>query len=161
MTIASLTLVRPDTLDNLWRLAVKHALPAANNPKEGRVDEIAAFLDTRLRTGDTVQPVDWVGGAVHAMLKARAELATPFIYDEYFYHNVNDPYIQELRMRFMQVLERARPRFIIEVYDDGPYAEPTGPNTSREFPEFRADLAENYSIVLEGQGYRISELRVE
>ncbi|MBN2083612.1 MAG: hypothetical protein JW748_00205, partial [Anaerolineales bacterium] len=71
VTVASLTLVRPDTLDNLWLLAVKHELPAANNPKEGRVDEIAAYLETHLRPGDTVQPVDWVGGAVHAMLKAR------------------------------------------------------------------------------------------
>jgi hypothetical protein len=161
MTIASLALVRPDTLDNLWLLAVKRELPAANNPKEGRVDEIAAFLETHLRPGDTVQPVDWVGGAVHAMLIARAELATPFIYDEYFYHNIDNPYIQGLRTRFMQALERARPRFIIEVYDDGPYAEPTGPNTSREFPEFRAFLAEHYSVIQEGQGYRIYELRPE
>jgi hypothetical protein len=157
--IASLTLVRPDTLDNLWLLAVKHELPAANNPKEGRVDEIALFLEANLRPGDTVQPMDWVGGAVHAMLIARAELATPFIYDENFYHNVDNPYIQGLRIRFMQALERARPRFIIEVFDDGQYSEPTGPNTSREFPEFRSFLVENYSVVKEGQGYRIYELR--
>ena len=161
MTLASLTLIRPDTLDNLWLLGVRHELPAANNPKEGRVDEIAAFLEANLQPGDTVQPVDWVGGAVHAMLKVRVNIATPFIYDEYFYHNVNDPFIQELRMRFVQALERARPRFIIEVYDDGPYAEPTGPNTSREFPEFRTFLAEYYSVVQEGQGYRIYELRAE
>jgi hypothetical protein len=161
LLVASLTLVRPDTLDNLWLLAVKHELPAANNPKEGRVDEIAAFLETHLQPGDTVQPVDWVGGAVHAMLIARVKQATSFIYDEYFYHNVNDPYIQQLRARFIIELERARPRFIVEVYDDGPFAEPTGPNTSREFPELRAFLAENYSVVQEGQGYRIYELRPE
>jgi hypothetical protein len=153
--IASLTLVRPDTLDNLWLLGVKHELPAANDPKEGRVDEIAAFLETHLRPGDTVQPIDWVGGAVHAMLMARAKMATPFIYDEYFYHNLDVPYVQELRARFLEALERTRPRFIIEVYDDGPYAEPTGPGTSRDFPELRAFLAENYSVAQEGEGYRI------
>ena len=108
-----------------------------------------------------VQPVDWVGGAAHAMLIARVKIATPFIYDEYFYHNVNDPYIQELRARFVQALSQTLPRFIIEVYDDGPYAEPTGPNTSREFPEFRDFLAKHYSVVQEGQGYRIYELRTE
>ncbi len=161
LLVASLTLVRPDTLDNLWLLANKHELPSANNPKEGRVDEIAAFLETRLQPGDTVQPVDWVGGAVHAMLIARVRIATPFIYDEYFYHNVNNPYIQNLRSRFLDDLNRARPRFIIEVYDDGAFAEPTGPNTSRDFPEFRAFLAEYYSVVQEGQGYRIYELRKE
>ncbi len=158
MMIASLTLVRPDTLDNLWLLAVKHELPAANNPKEGRVDEIAGFLEANLRPGDTVQPVDFGGGAVHAMLIARAKLATPFIVDEVFYHNINVPFVQELRMRFIQALERSRPRFIIEVYDDGPFSEPTGPNTSREFPEFRSFLAENYDVVKEGQGYRIYEI---
>jgi hypothetical protein len=161
LLVASVTLMRPDTLDNFWLLAVKHELPAANNPKEGRVDEIAAFLETHLQPGDTVQPFDWVGGSVHAMLIAGAKLATPFIYDEYFYHNVDTAYIRELRVRFMAALELARPRFIIEVYDDGPYAEPTGPGTSRDFPEFRAFLAENYSVVQEGQGYRIYELRSE
>ncbi|MBN1439088.1 MAG: hypothetical protein JW929_06735 [Anaerolineales bacterium] len=161
IAIASLSLVRPDTLDNLWLLTVKHELPAANNPKEGRVDEIASYLETHLQPGDTVQPVDWVGGAVHAMLIARVRIATPFIYDEYFYHNVNDPYIQRLRERFMASLESAMPRFIVEVYDDGPFAEPTGPGTSREFPEFRAFLAEHYTVVKEGPGYRIYELRKE
>ena len=158
MVIATLSIVRPDTLDNLYLLAVKHELPAANNPKEGRVDEIAAFLDANLRPGDTVQPVDWVGGAVHAMLIARVRIATPFIYDEYFYHDIDVPYVQQLRERFVQDLERTKPRFIIEVYDDGQYSEPTGPNTSRDFPEFRAFLAEHYSVALEGQGYRIYEI---
>jgi hypothetical protein len=161
LMIASLTLVRPDTLNNLWLLTVKHELPAANNPKEGRVDEIAAFLKTNLRPGDIVQPIDWVGGAVHAMLMVRVKMATPFIYDEYFYHHVNNPYVQTLRQRFVEDLERTRPRFVIEVYDDGPFSEPTGPNTSRDFPELRAFLAENYSVVQEGQGYRIYELLQE
>jgi hypothetical protein len=157
MLAAALTLVRPDTLDNLYLLAVRHELPAANNPKEGRVDEIAGFLETNLQPGDTVQPLDWVGGAVHAMLIARVKIATPFIYDEYFYHNVDDPYIQGLRSRFIAALTAARPRFVVEVYDDGAYSEPTGPNTSRDFPELRTFLEENYSIVQEGQGYIIYE----
>jgi hypothetical protein len=161
LLIASISLMRPDTLDNVWLLGNRRELPAANNPKEGRVDEIAAFLEANLRPGDTVQPLDWVGGAVHAMLIAKVKIATPFIYDEYFYHNVNAPYIQALRARFMTDLRRAMPRFVVEVYDDGPYSEPTGPNTSRDFPELRAFLAENYSIVKEGQGYRIYELQTK
>jgi hypothetical protein len=161
LLIASLSLVRPDTLDNLRLLVVEHALPAANDPKEGRVDEIAAFLEANLHPGDMVQPLDWVGGAVHAMLIARVKIATPFIYDEYFYHHLNLPYVQELRQRFVDDLQRALPRFVVEVYDDGPYAEPTGPNTSRDFPELRAFLAENYSVVREGQGYRIYELHAK
>jgi hypothetical protein len=161
LLVFSMALARPDTLLNLHQLIVNRQLPAANNPKEGRVDEIAAFLEANLRPGDTVQPLDWVGGAVHAMLITRAKIATPFIYDEYFYHDINLPYIQQVRQRFIGDLESAMPRFVIEVYDDGPYSEPTGPNTSRDFPELRAFLAENYSIVKEGQGYRIYELHTK
>jgi hypothetical protein len=61
----------------------------------------------------------------------------------------------------MADLQHAMPRFVVEVYDDGSYSEPTGPNTSRDFPELRAFLAENYSIVQEGQGYRIYELQTK
>ena len=159
MLVACISLVRPDTFDNLWMLLKTHELPAANDPKEGRVDEIAGFLEANLHPGDTVQPLDWVGGAVHAMLIAKVKIATPFIYDEYFYHNVNSAYIIGLRKRFMDDLQLAMPRFVVEVYDDGPYSEPTGPNTSRDFPELRSFLAQDYSVVKEGPGYRIYELR--
>ncbi len=158
MVMASLSLVRPDTLDNLYLLAVKHELPAPNNPKEGRMDEIAAFLEANLRPGDTVQPIDWVGGAVHAMLINRVKIATPYIYDEYFYHDLNVPYTQTLRNRFVDDLKTAMPRFIIEVYDDGPLTEPSGRNTSRDFPELRTSLSEYYFVAQEGEGYRIYEL---
>jgi hypothetical protein len=161
LLLASISLVRPDTLDNFRLLVVEHALPAANDPKEGRVDEIAGFLEANLRPGDTVQPLDWVGGTVQAMLIARVKIATPFIYDEYFYHDLNLPYVQKLRARFIDDLKDSMPRFVVEVYDDGPYSEPTGPNTSRDFPELRAFLAENYSIVQEGQGYRLYELQTK
>ena len=49
-------------------------------PKDGRVDEIVAFLQPKLRAGDTVQPLDWTGGAIHAMLILRAKIATPYQY---------------------------------------------------------------------------------
>ena len=130
LIICSLALTRPDTLSNIYLLVASRQLPAANNPKEGRVDEMAAFLETRLRPGDTVQPIDWVGGAIHAMLINRVKIATPFIYDEYFYHDLNVPYTQNLRTRFVDDLKATMPRFIIEVYDDGPLTEPSGVNTS-------------------------------
>lgn len=45
-------------------------------PKGGQVDEIAGWLKSRLQPGDLVQPLDWTGGSIHAMLLAEAELAT-------------------------------------------------------------------------------------
>ncbi len=124
----------------------------------GRVEAIASFLSARMRPGDTVQPLDWTGGAVHAMLLSRARLATPFVYDFHFYHHVSSAYIQELRRRFIAALSGARPRFIIQVVaPDKPWV--GGEDTTMEFPELASLIASNYAVVSSGQGYIIYGLR--
>ncbi len=128
-------------------------------PEGGRPDEIAAFLAPRLQPGDTVQPLDWTGGAIHAMLILQAKIATPFTSDTEFYLNVSNPYIHSLRERFITDLGRARPRFIIDVYGEfKPWV--SGPGTTREFDELQAVLDEDYTVVFNGDGYRIYELRL-
>jgi hypothetical protein len=156
--VISLSLIHPGTIYYIHQLIIFRELPAANTSKEGHGDEIAENLKANLRPGDSIQLLDWAGGAVHAMLMARVKLAAPFVYDESFYHNLDIPYVQQLRTQFVGDLERIRPRFIIEVHDDGPYSEPTGPNTSREFPELRSFLTGHYAVIQEGQGYRIHEI---
>jgi type III secretory pathway component EscS len=121
-------------------------------PVAGRVDEIASFLQPRLQPGDTVQPLDWTGGALHAMLLARAVTATPYIYDYHFYHHVDDPFIRMIRARFIARLREQPPKFVIHVLDE---PRPLGPGTSTEFPELQRFLAEKYSIVRTGHGYEI------
>jgi hypothetical protein len=121
-----------------------------------RAVQIARFLDKNLNPGDTVQPLDWTGGSLLAMLETRARIATPYIFDFYFYHHVSNPYIQSLRADFMTDLQAARPRFIIEVTAiDKPWV--SGSDTSREFPELRAFLNENYSIAIQKEDYTIYE----
>ena len=128
------------------------------HPKGGRPAQIAAFLSAHLRPGDRVQPLDWTGGAVQAMLTTRARIATPFIYDFYFYHHVSHPYIQGLRRRLMADLSAAPPRFIVEVTsDDKPW--PSGRDTTRQFPELRRFLAERYQVAERQNGYVIWERR--
>lgn len=124
-------------------------------PVVARAREIAAYLEEHLQEGDRVQPLDWTGGAVHAMLIARAEIATPFIYDFHFYHHVSNPYTQDLRRRFLEALEASRPRFVIEVETRKPWV--SGPGTSREFPELRGFLDGHYAPVFQGEGYTIHE----
>lgn len=126
-------------------------------PKGGRVDEIALFLQSRLNEWDRVQPLDWTGGAVHAMLIAQAQNATPFIYDYHFYHHISHPFIQELRSRFLQQFQQAAPRFVIEIQTQKPWV--TGPDTSREFVELEEILETEYSSVFAGNGYVIYERR--
>lgn len=122
-----------------------------------RAVEIAGFLEKNLETGDTVQPLDWTGGTLLAMLETRASLATSYVFDFYFHHHISDPYIQSLRSDFMTQLQEAQPRFIIEVTAiDKPWV--SGQDTSREFPELRAFLDEYYSITIQREDYSIHEL---
>jgi hypothetical protein len=98
------------------------------------VDEFVTLLETHFRPADTVQPQDWVADAVHAMLIARVKITTLYVYDEYFYHGIHVLNIPQLPARFMDDLRRIKPRFIIKAYYDGPFSEPTGPNTARDLP---------------------------
>jgi hypothetical protein len=124
-------------------------------PKNGRVDEMSTFLKRNLLPGDTVQPLDWTGGAVHAMLISNARIATPFIYDFYFYQNISNPYIQGLRNRFITDIKAAKPRFIIQIFaEDKPWV--LGTDTTREFGELQAILSD-YAVVSKGNGYLIYE----
>ena len=124
-----------------------------------RVDEIAGYLRANLEPGDKVQPLDWTGGAVHGMLLARAEVATRFMYDYHFYHHVSQPFIQTLRSRFIDDLEKSSPRYIIQVETLKPWV--SGPDTTREFNELQAILREDYSPVLIGDGYLVHERRTQ
>jgi hypothetical protein len=123
-----------------------------------RAAEMARFLEKNLEAGDTVQPLDWTGGALLALLERRASLATPYVFDFYFYHHVSEPYIQSLRRDFLRELQQARPRFIIEVTAiDKPWI--TGEDATREFPELRAYLDGNYSARVRKDDYVIHERR--
>ncbi len=121
-----------------------------------RADEIARFLEKNLGTGNTVQPLDWTGGTLLALLETRAPIATPYVFDFYFYHHVSNPYIQNLRADFMDELQKSSPRFIVEVTAiDKPWI--SGEDTSREFPELRAFLDANYSITIQKDDFVIYE----
>ncbi|HNE68015.1 MAG TPA: hypothetical protein PLE39_06520 [Anaerolineales bacterium] len=119
-----------------------------------RAEEIASYLKENMQAGDTVQPLDWTGGTLLAMLETRAPLATKYVFDFYFYHHISTPYIQNLRADFMDELQEADPRFIVEVIAvDKPWL--TGSDTSREFPELRAFLKANYSVTILEDDYLI------
>lgn len=123
-----------------------------------RAAQIADFLEKNLEPGDQVQPLDWTGGSLLAMLETRTPIATSYVFDFYFYHHISDPYIQSLRSDFMAQLQEARPRFIIEVTAiDKPWV--SGEDTTRDFPELRAFLAGHYSVTMEKEDYIIYERR--
>lgn len=114
-----------------------------HDDKIERGDIIADYLKRHLRPGDKVQPLDWTGGTHQAMLAARAELATPFLVDASFYHDVSNPFIQRLRRRFMDSLNASNPRYIVEVLAKD---RPRGPDTTNRFPELEEFIAARYRV---------------
>lgn len=127
-------------------------LPSPPPPKDGRVDEIAAYLNKHLSPTDRVQPLDWDGGALQAMLLSKAVTATPYISDWQFYHHVSTPYIQGLRNDFVVELEQAMPTFIIDVHAK---TRVTGIDTTYDFPELEAFIKKHYIKDYTGNGFNI------
>lgn len=123
-------------------------------PDGGRVDTIATYLEEHLEAGDTVQPFDWASGGVHALLQAKATIATPYISDYHFYHHVESDYIKELRSRFIGDLTQAPPRFLVDV---AIRPIPKGEGCSTDFPELTALIQASYETVLDGPGWRVLE----
>lgn len=127
------------------------------SPKNGRVDEINSFLMDHKHPGDKVQPLDWTGGAIHAMLISNTQISTPFIYDFHFYHHISSPYIKNLRNKFISEMKETKPRFLIKIFDENkPWV--SGSDTSREFLELDELLDNDYEVILNGNGYLIYEL---
>ncbi|MFQ5349984.1 MAG: hypothetical protein ACE5EG_06045, partial [Thermoanaerobaculia bacterium] len=127
----------------------------ADVPLAGRLAEISSFLEERLEPGDLVQPLDFTGGAIHAMLLTRARLATSYLYDYYFYHDVSQPYIQTMRRRFLAELAEQRPRFMIRIERWKPWVR--GKDTTRDFAALDSLLRDGYTVALTGDGYAIYE----
>jgi arylsulfatase len=124
--------------------------------KSGRSERIAAFLKDRLEEGDTVQPIDWVGtGVVEGMLLARAELATPFVYHFHFYHHISNPFIQELRERYLAAFREAKPRFVVEGKLKRPFVR--GHDTAHSFSESDTLIRTHYERVLNTRSFTIWE----
>lgn len=149
--ILLLFLIRPST--TFLRQIQGHPIATST----ARAEEISRFLENNLEAGETVQPLDWTGGTLLAMLETRTPIATPYVFDFYFYHHVSNPYIQSLRADFIHQLQSASPRYIVEVTAiDKPWV--SGEDTTREFPELRAFLNENYSVTMDRSDYIIYEL---
>jgi len=125
---------------------------AADEIAARRDDAIAAQLSRRLGIGEGVQPLDWTGSTLRAMLQAGARPATAFFEDVHFYHHVDSPYIQGLRNQFVAALGAAAPALIVRVRHGTWAADGT---TSLEFPELDRLIAAKYRLVEEGESFQI------
>lgn len=120
----------------------------------GRAVAMTDFLRRELRPGDTVQPIDGImGGSTTALREAGAVLATPYMLQEQFHHNVSNPYVQGLRRDFIARLEAAPPRFLVLV----PRTPDPAEVDTAPFTELDRFIATRYRIALEGDGFVIYE----
>jgi hypothetical protein len=121
---------------------------------DGRVAALENWLQQNLQAGDTLQVLDWGGGALHALLRARQPIATRFLYDYHFYHSQSEPLIHKLRAEFIEQLRAASPSYIIENrMNQG--VRPHGRDTTPTFAALQQLLSENYFVLTTVRGYRI------
>ncbi|MCZ7644146.1 MAG: hypothetical protein M5U26_02515 [Planctomycetota bacterium] len=125
-----------------------------------RAQLLADFLKGRLQPGDRVQVLDWLGGTERAMVLAGAVDATPFIQDVVLFHGVNEPYVRELRGRFLSVMSEFPPRFVIIVTDIRMVT--YDPDDTDEFRSEIANLlSRSYRLALDSPGCKVFERREE
>ena len=102
----------------------------------------------------TVQPLDWMGPSVHAMLLAETRLATRFMYDYHFYHHISSSPVRHLREIFIAELQFAKPDFVI-VAQERFKSSVRGFDTSDHFDALEEFLDQYYELIQEEDAYHI------
>ena len=119
-----------------------------------KTDALTDSLQLAMQPGDTVQPLDWTGVALHAMLRARAPLATRFMEDVHLYHHAGHPYMERLRATLLEEWQQAPPRLVIEVEARG-WAD--GPSGRAPFPALEHLLESAYAVRTQGNDFIVYE----
>ena len=119
--------------------------------KERRVASLVRDL-VPLAGAGPVQVMDVTGGGVHALLRLHLREPTRFLYDFHFFHDEADARIRALRNEFARDLERGHPTAIV-VFEDT-WRRP-GYDRLDDFPGVTALLARDYTLAVDGDGYRI------
>ncbi len=120
--------------------------------KEARVSSLVRDLTGLEGPGDSVQVMDVTEGGIHALLRLHLRQPTRFVYDFHFFHDEWDPRIQALRAEFAGDLERGRPAAVVVFRDTW---RRQGYERLKEFPAVDRLLESEYTLAVEGDGYRI------
>jgi len=120
--------------------------------KEARVSSLVRDLTGLAGPGDSVQVMDVTEGGLHALLRLHLRQPTRFLYDFHFFHDERDPRIQALRAEFAGDLERGRPAAVVVFRDTW---RRQGYERLKDFPAVDRLLEREYTLAVEGDGYRI------
>ena len=120
--------------------------------KEARVSSLVRDLTGLAGPGDSVQVMDVTEGGIHALLRLHLRQPTRFLYDFHFFHDERDPRIQALRAEFVGDVERGRPAAVVVFRDTW---RRQGYERLNDFPAVDRLLEREYTLAVEGDGYRI------
>ena len=109
-----------------------------------------------MRAGDTVQVLDVTEGGLHALLRLGVRQPSRFLYDFHFFHDQTDPRIVALQARLMPLRE-GRPAAIVAMRDTW---NRQGYDRLEQIPGLTTLLDRDYTLAVEGDGYRIYAKRV-
>jgi hypothetical protein len=119
--------------------------------KERRVSALTRDLRPLADAGP-VQVMDVTEGGVHALLRLHLRQPTRFLYDFPFFHDEADARIQALRAEFARDLEQGRPTAVVVFR--APWRG-SGYERLDGFPAVARLLERDYTLAVEGDGYRI------
>lgn len=148
MTVVMLTAQAPGAL------FFAREVPLLGAVRGSTATQIADEMRARLKPGDRVQPLDWTAGVVHALWLTNTPMATPFLYDFYFYHHVSHPYVQAMRRKLIADLEHEPPKLIIDSADPTMF---DGPDTTLQFAELSDLLRLHYHAAVANERFVIYE----
>jgi hypothetical protein len=124
--------------------------------KHARARAVAEALAPVVASGQTVQVLDTTDGGIEALYRLGARQPTRFLYDFHFYHDVDRPYVRDLRAELLTGLQ-AWPPGAVALFEHGwPRG---GYERLREFPELAAWLECGYRLAVEGDGFRVYTAR--
>lgn len=83
------------------------------SPVLRQADALTAYLD-QLPAETSIQAIDWVNGSARAMLNARREPATSFVYTSPLWHDTETSYTGTLRDRFISEFDTAEPDVVLQ-----------------------------------------------
>ena len=125
--------------------------------KAARVAALSNDLRPLVRAGDTVQVLDVTEGGLHALLRLGVRQPSRFLYDFHFFHDQTDPRIGALKATLMTELQAGRPAAIVAMRDTW---NRQGYDRLEQIPGLTTLLDRDYTLAVEGDGYRIYAKRV-
>jgi Dolichyl-phosphate-mannose-protein mannosyltransferase len=101
-----------------------------------------------------IQFMDTSSGAAQALYDLRLVQDSEFLYDYFFYNFPNEPFVNDLRARFLRKMTATKPDLLVVASQSWPDPEPRYQRIG-QWPELQSFLQSNYELKVELSDFRI------